>query len=44
MFSFNTADVNDFARRAEEAGVKYRVLRLGAREQMSGEANEQRSE
>jgi L-ascorbate 6-phosphate lactonase len=39
MFSFNTADVNDFARRAEEAGVKYRVLRLGARERMSGEAN-----
>lgn len=29
MFSFNTADVSDFARRADAAGVRYRVLRAG---------------
>jgi L-ascorbate metabolism protein UlaG (beta-lactamase superfamily) len=39
MFSFNTADVGDFARRAEAAGVRYRVLRAGEKEQISGLAN-----
>lgn len=31
MFSFNTADVGDFARRADAVGVAYRVLRAGER-------------
>jgi L-ascorbate metabolism protein UlaG (beta-lactamase superfamily) len=31
MFSFNTADVSDFARMADAAGVKYRVLSVGER-------------
>jgi L-ascorbate metabolism protein UlaG (beta-lactamase superfamily) len=29
MFSFNTADPREFARKADEAGLPYRVLRLG---------------
>ncbi len=32
MFSFNTADVGDFARQADAAGVNYRVLQAGCRE------------
>lgn len=31
MFSFNTADVQDFVKAAEEAGQEYRVLRGGER-------------
>lgn len=31
MFAFNTADVREFERQAEGAGIGYRVLRLGER-------------
>ena len=31
MFTFNTADVNEFARKAEAASQPYRVLRCGER-------------
>jgi L-ascorbate metabolism protein UlaG (beta-lactamase superfamily) len=31
MFTFNTADVNDFARQAGEVNVKYRILKGGER-------------
>lgn len=31
MFAFNTADVREFEREAEGAGIGYRVLRLGER-------------
>jgi L-ascorbate metabolism protein UlaG (beta-lactamase superfamily) len=31
MFTFNTADVNDFVRAADAAGQPYRVLQCGER-------------
>lgn len=39
MFTFNTADVTGFAKSADNAGVKYRVLQCGERFIWSGEVN-----